>query len=87
MSDFTDALIDGPQPSRRIPYWKSKFEEQQELVRKKNLELTKLRGENERLLAVIVAAPHHIHCRCQWPYNAGACNCWKRAVLAGKERA
>lgn len=53
MSDFTDALIDGPQPSRRIPYWKSKFAEQQELVQRKNRELVELRAENERLLGIL----------------------------------
>lgn len=53
MSDFTDVLIDGPQPVKRIPYWKSKFAEQQELVRKKNRELVELRAENERLLGIL----------------------------------
>lgn len=48
--------------------------------------IAELETENERLRAAIEKAPHHIHCRCQWLYNAGACNCWKRAALAGKEQ-
>lgn len=42
-----------------------------------------LRERIAELEAAIQSAPHSQDCRCLW--SDEACNCWKRAALAGKE--
>jgi len=47
--------------------------------------VARLRGENERLRAVMTAAPHDSTCTAAYTEYDPDCHCWKQAALAGKE--